>query len=197
MKPAPVHATLPSRVAARRRRRHPRGFSLIELGIVIAVIAVLATVVIFGRGFIAAGRITKAVEATDVIRKGASTLSGLAGGTLTPAGGAELTNLQNRNLVPQLVGGAWIVSGDQNNPADNIAITDVRFGQVNNPATNLASNAVGINVRTPTPAMAADIWNATVNDRNRIANGQQIPGAPGPCANGAPAGNNIFICFFL
>lgn len=52
-------------------RRGGRGFSLVEMGIVIAVIAVLVGVVIGGMGFISAARKSKALEQVLTIRKAA------------------------------------------------------------------------------------------------------------------------------
>jgi prepilin-type N-terminal cleavage/methylation domain-containing protein len=50
------------------RRRAQAGFSLIELGIVIAVIAVLAGVVIFGKGYLDAAKKKAAVDLVLAIR---------------------------------------------------------------------------------------------------------------------------------
>lgn len=56
----------------RSRRLRPRGFSLVELGIVIAVIAVLAGVVIGGAGYFRAAKQRTAVDLVGTIRKAAS-----------------------------------------------------------------------------------------------------------------------------
>ena len=172
------------------RARRARGFSLIELGIVIAVIAVLAAVVIFGRGFIAAGRITKAVEAMNTIRKSASTYAGLQGGALKASTASELPTLTARSLLPVLgQNGAWTVSGTPGTP-DSISITNLRFGQ------NGVNNAVAITVTTPNPAMAQDVINATANDNNLILNGVVVGASPA-CATNPGNSNTITLCFNL
>ncbi|MEL6545308.1 MAG: prepilin-type N-terminal cleavage/methylation domain-containing protein [Myxococcota bacterium] len=48
-----------------------RGFTLIELGIVVAVIAVLATVVVTARGFMEASRVSSSVQLTTALRDAA------------------------------------------------------------------------------------------------------------------------------
>ena len=190
--------------SSRRRRRQPRGFSLIELGIVIAVIAVLAAVVIFGRGFISAGRVTKAVEASNTIRKGASTYAGLLGGSLRPngAGQSQLLTLQQRGLLPALAAGnVWIVSGSAQSLPDSIRVTDLRFGQIPNPNNNgQPTNAVAVVYATPPGSLPADIFAAVADDPNLVKNGATIDGSPA-CANPAtpPAVPNsaVTVCFYL
>jgi prepilin-type N-terminal cleavage/methylation domain-containing protein len=87
-----------------RNRKSERGFSLIELGIVIAVIAILATVVLMGRGFLESSRVSKVVEAIDTMGKGIAVFAGANGATL-PAG----------NLQPQLSARA-LIHANLNNP---------------------------------------------------------------------------------
>lgn len=180
-----------------RRRRQQRGFSLIELGIVIAVIAVLASVVIFGRGFIAAGRITKAVEAMNTIRKSTSTFAGLQGGALSTSTAPELQKLTDRQLLPPLAAGAWEVSGTG---ADSIKATDLRFGQVPSVAGGAPTNSVMIRINAPTAAMTQDVWNSVQFDNNLIKTGPVIGGAAA-CATPVTGPTNaslfINICFYL
>lgn len=185
----------------RRRRRHPRGFSLIELGIVIAVIAVLAAVVIFGRGFISAGRVTKAVEASNTIRKSASTYAGLLGGSLraNPPNTSQLTTLQQRGLLPALNAGAWIVSGSVQALPDAIQVTNLRLGQIPNPNNNnQPTNAVAVTYQTPNGSLPADIFTAVGDDTNLIRNNGTVDGSPN-CASAAPGipSQTVTICFFL
>lgn len=159
----------PARRSARRSRR---GFSLIELGIVIAVIAVLAAVVIFGRGFILAARVTKAVDATNTLRKAGATIAGLNGGSFGTAmfsGGSQLKALSDRNLIPPLAANTpWTVSGDPNSQ-DAIKITDVRFSEING-----VGNAVAIKVTCVSGAMATDIMRAVMDDKNVVTTAAAI-----------------------
>ena len=186
--------SITARPVALRSRRRSRGFSLIELGIVIAVIAVLAAVVIFGRGFIAAARITKAVEGMNTIRKGAATYAGLQGGALNTSTASELPTLSARNLLPStLTAGSWFVSGAPGS-ADSISISGLRFGQLTNGGA--PNNAVAITISTPTAPMAQDVWNAVANDGNLIRSGATIGGAPA-CAAALPTTAAVTLCFFL
>lgn len=77
--------------------RREDGFSLIELGIVVAVIAVLATVVIMGRGYTAAARVTKANELVNVTQR-AITIYANAGNDGS-AVGVTLATLRERQLL--------------------------------------------------------------------------------------------------
>jgi prepilin-type N-terminal cleavage/methylation domain-containing protein len=187
-----------NRKAVRRRSR--RGFSLIELGIVIAVIAVLAAVVVFGRGFILAARVTKAVDASNSVRKAASTFAGLNGGALSGIANptaSQLATLAARGLIAPLPAGqtTWTVSGAVGS-TDAIVMTDVRLGQLAGAGSTGTGNAVLIRFTTPTPAMAQDILTAVKDDKNIIANGNiggqacQVPTTPVTQVN-------VSICFFL
>lgn len=184
---------------SRRARRRARGFSLIELGIVIAVIAVLAAVVIFGRGFITAARVTKAVEASNTVRKGASTFAGLLGGTLRTTGQNQLAPLQQRGLLPALTNGVWVVAGSPQALPDAIQITNVRLGQIANPSNNQQpTNAAAVTYATPAGSLPADIFNSVADDSTRIKNGATVDGSPA-CANAPPPipSTAVTICFFL
>lgn len=83
----------------RKRVKKSRGFTLIELGIVIAVIAVLAIVVLAGTGFMQSSRLGKANDFVGKLQDAIATLSGRRGGTLAGLGACP-ADLINRQLVP-------------------------------------------------------------------------------------------------
>jgi prepilin-type N-terminal cleavage/methylation domain-containing protein len=182
--------------------RAERGFSLIELGIVIAVIAVLAAVVIFGRGFINSARITQGVNAANSVRKGASSYAGLQGGTLPSAGTAgqadDIVTLGNRSLLPVQVS-PWYVSGSSANQSDSVQITKINMGTAGNlvNGVTLQQNAVAISYTMPSPTMAADLYTAVQNDPNFVKNGAEIGSAPSACASAVPTTASVVICFYL
>lgn len=188
-------AAIPPRRGPRRYRR-ARGFSLIELGIVIAVIAVLAAVVIYGRGFIAASRVTKAVEGMDTIRKSASTFAGLQGGSLSGITGPQLPVLSARSLLPALsAGNVWTVSGTASAP-DSVSISDVRFGQLLN-TQGQPTNVVAIQVQTPLGTMPQDVWTAVSTDSSLYRGGLGVDGFVCGTALPAVSADHVIICFFL
>jgi len=170
--------------------RQQRGFTLIELGIVVAVIAVLATVVLMGKGFIDSSRVTKLHEAMEVVKKGASTIAGMQGGTITTsaAGANELTNMRTRNLIPATgssvgAGGAWIVSNQ------DFQITTVQFDSSGN------NNAVAITYTTANAPMTADVLAAASKDPG-FKNGGTVAGVSCTAQNGA-TGTSAVACFNL
>jgi prepilin-type N-terminal cleavage/methylation domain-containing protein len=188
------------RTSHSRRRPSRRGFSLIELGIVIAVIAVLAAVVIFGRGFIIAARVTKAIDASNTVRKAASTFAGLNGGSLAQVGNAnQLNALQRRGLLPTPQGGlgsVWTVSGAEGSD-EAVVVRDIRFG-VHNPAGQSAVNAVAIRISTPTgTAVADDIRTAVQQDRNIIPVQATVGGLQCSLPTQVITGDEVTICFYL
>ena len=95
-------------------RRSEKGFTLIELGIVVAVIAILATVVLFGRGFLTSAGTSKGIEAINSIRKAAATYNGVTGGNGAMDAADCLNDLAERELLPPAALTAsqpWVVGG--------------------------------------------------------------------------------------
>ena len=79
-------------------RKNQKGFTLIELGIVVAVIAILASAVLVGQGFIESSRTAKATQGVHTLKKAVINYAGLKGGKLS-ADATGLTQLANRNLI--------------------------------------------------------------------------------------------------
>lgn len=98
-----------------RWRRRQRGFSLIELGIVLSVIAILAAIVIGSAGYFRAARERTAVDLVLTIRKASQQysmrhLKGVAYGVSTAQGipqNTTLTGLQAENFLPTNVTTPW------------------------------------------------------------------------------------------
>lgn len=169
-------------------RRHARGFSLIELGIVIAVIAVLASVVIFGRGFITAGRVSKTVEAINTIRKAGAAYAGLQGGTVAPSTGPEIANLGRRSLLPvDDRATKWTVAGSD---ANEFKVTNIQFGVVNR------QNAVAVTLETPDAVQAEDVFNSVRIDQNYVRTNAPI-GTLNCAGETKPSSNIVTVCFSL
>ncbi|HEY3451480.1 MAG TPA: prepilin-type N-terminal cleavage/methylation domain-containing protein [Myxococcales bacterium] len=180
-----------------RLRRHARGFSLIELGIVIAVIAVLAAVVIFGRGFIAAGRVSKAVEGFNSIRKAGATLAGLRGGSFSgSAAGNEITGMGKRGLLslPNPADTTWTMAGGPDVGTAFVA-QDIQFGTITYNSV-VGVNAVAIKLKAPDGTAAEDVWNSVTNDKNFIDKGATIGSLN--CTSTRPTTQDVNIyCFKL
>lgn len=88
----------------RSTRRRSRGFSLIELGIVIGVIAVLFTSVMVLRGFKQSARISAGIQLVDTLEKAARSWSerhtnrtGFV--AALPVGGISIANLEADGLI--------------------------------------------------------------------------------------------------
>jgi type II secretory pathway pseudopilin PulG len=162
---------------------------LIELGIVIAVIAVLAAVVTFGRGFIAASRVSKAVEGMATIRKAGATYAGLQGGTFAKASTqSEVAKLQARSLIPKLATDAaneWTISGSGTSA---FKVTGVWFDQLQ------TGTAVAIVVSAPEQVGAEDLFNSVGVDPTFLSSGAV---AGQTCASSAPSGTTVILCFRL
>ena len=89
-----------------KKKMQTNGFTLIELGIVVAVISLLASGVMAGTGFINAAKVTKAVDAVDKTRLAVETYVARRGGVWQESevldSGDYYTALVDRQLVPEM-----------------------------------------------------------------------------------------------
>ena len=87
-------------------KKQQEGFTLIELGIVVAIIALLSTSVLLGKGFIDASKISRAAEAVEKTRIAVETYIGRNGGNWEMVEYLEYnglaTKLVDRKLVPEM-----------------------------------------------------------------------------------------------
>ena len=164
----------------KRARKREQGFSLIELGIVIGVIAILITVVAVGQGFILTSRVTKAVDAVDVIRKATSTISGTGGGQFpTNSTANEMGGLQTRGFIPA---SPWT-------PMQGFVINNVQWSTGLGPA-----NRVGVQITCPA-GQCVDVWNAYNQDPNRITAAGNAGTLPCTVATPADTAVGLTLCF--
>jgi prepilin-type N-terminal cleavage/methylation domain-containing protein len=146
------------------RHRSEAGFTLIELGIVIAVIGVLAAVVVAGMGFLDAARVSKTIEAMGTVRKGLSMLSAANAGEDIP--GDQNANLQFKGYIPSLnADGHWVIQNGH-------LIT----------ATSVGAQGMMITVVVPKQTMLDDII-ASVKKDPVFMQGAAIIGTPCMDAN--------------
>ena len=171
------------------RKKSEAGFTLIELGIVIAVIAILATVVLVGKGFIDSSKVSKAVDAVDVLRKAASTISGVSGGHFAAtSGGDEMPGLINRGYAQDNGSGDWDAVGT------DYTVTQVEW---TSDTAGAPANRVGLQVTCPA-GFCQDLVNAFVNDPNYIIDGSTAGGTPLTCSTaGGIDGTttSVVLCF--
>lgn len=137
-----------------RQARRRRGFSLVELGIVIAVIAVLTGVVIAGAGFFRGARQRTGVDLVLTLRGAAKQFSmrhqsGLRYGTSLDQVGTpdnvSLKQLMADNFLPQVVATPW------NDPATGLPNRNITIGPIDKPANACADFACVV-ITMPVPA---------------------------------------------
>ena len=132
-------------------KHNEKGFTLVELGIVMAVIAILAASVLVGRGFINNAQASKAVDSISAIKKAATVASIEYGGTF-PANGTTnyLENFRNNELLP--------ADPDGNNA------TAWTVGAVTINTIHAEGNLLGIDMITPDANVSHSILNTVKPD---------------------------------
>ncbi|MHB8872378.1 MAG: type IV pilin protein [Myxococcaceae bacterium] len=139
-------------VRPRSGRRSPRGFSLIELGIVIAVIAVLSGVVIGSAGYFRAARLRTAADLVLTIRGAARQFAlrhhnGLSYGTSadpTVAGNLGLGALTSEGFLPKV-----------QTPWESVNANQILVAPIGTPADSCAGFTC-MQIEMPVPAEECD-----------------------------------------
>jgi prepilin-type N-terminal cleavage/methylation domain-containing protein len=167
-----------SELAVVRLARKANGFTLIELGIAVGVIAILATVVLIGRGFVAKSKVGKGVECLSAARLGAANYIGAVGGNISSATDIT-TSLRDRSLIPTRCGpGVSIAQVFAVN--DQVALVVNCKDEANNPDDNVC----------------ADIFAGAAKDPNFITSEPQIiPNTR--CATADGGSDGAVACFNL
>ena len=124
-----------------------RGFTLIELGIVVAVISLLATGVMAGQGFIEAARVGRIVGKVNHIRKAVYVYAGMRAGKLFNSDSEDapefediLEELRERELVDSgdIIKASVIDFGFVSNGAEYwYLLFNDKIGPINNTGTKL------------------------------------------------------------
>ena len=153
--------------------KNEKGFTLIELGIVVAVIAILATVVMVGSGFVASSRMAKAVDGIDTLKKASITYAGRLGGEF-PTSPANLTALETRGLIGALNGGVWKM-------APGFEVTDLSLSHVD------GKNEIVVQVSLPDSGLAQDLYTTLSRDPGFVSDGD--------CAQPSNGETSAQICY--
>ena len=124
-------------------QKNEKGFTLIELGIVVAVISVLAAVVMAGSGFVSTGKLGKAVEGVNTLKKASMAFAGRMGGEF-PSDPAGLSVLETRGLITELNDGVWEMAPGYN-------VTDLALSHAN------GTNEIVMTVTFPDLASGQDL----------------------------------------
>ena len=135
---------------SKMKRCRSYGFTLVELSIVVAVMAVLAMGVLLGQGFAQASKVTKAAQGVQHLKKATVNYVGRRGGQVDNK--TNLTDLATRQLI--------VLNGDNKMLLGNVAF------KVNE--ISLSEGAAGahlqITVETPTAQTLADLRAALHQD---------------------------------
>ncbi|MEO0812378.1 MAG: type II secretion system protein [Myxococcota bacterium] len=114
------------------RSHSDTGFTLIELGIVIGVIAIMATVVFTARGFIDASRVGTTIQTVEAVRKASQGFSKRQCGGAAFSCGAGVNALDSIN---KLVGANNFFAVAPEDAWGNQAITVISSGALNDQVT--------------------------------------------------------------
>ena len=95
---------------SKQLRKGQECFTLIELGVAIAVICVLSTGIMVGKGLLDSSRVTTAANGIAALKKALVANAMYNGGSLQ---GQNMDELADRNFIPPLVNGALQLSGER------------------------------------------------------------------------------------
>ena len=165
--------------------KNSKGFTLVELGIVIGVMAVLATGVLLGHGFAQASKVTKAAQGVQHLKKATVNYVGRRGGEVDA--NTALTDLARRQLIVL----------DRNN---QMVLGNAAFKVKEMSLSETTDGAhLEITVATPTAQTLADLHGALHQDASYSSCGFNAgPGMGDGPRPGHSTGNNSGegrICF--
>ncbi len=103
--------------------RHERGFTLAELAVVLAVVAVLSGTVLLGRGFVQQARASNAAALVDTLRKASRAYAERLNGGRDFAD-VSIAALQSAGLITNPFAGPWpgTVTVSANNPPTSLTV---------------------------------------------------------------------------
>ena len=153
-----------------------------ELAIVISVIAILAIVVVFGRGYVDASRAANMRDALGVIQRAVAEIAAEKGGCLPTSILTEMPELHSRGVIPNDM--VWTVTG--NHKIERV-VWECVGGQ----------NRVAIALRTGNSIeMAVLVWEQARIQLNYIPDSTLNLAAWGVCAgNVQPPDDTPIFCF--
>lgn len=114
-----------------KRSLRSRGFSLVELGVVLGVIAILSAVLIGGRFFVESAKMGSAVQTVNSIRQASRAYATRVCGGIgfsCPTGTLSVAALQAENLLPPSMCSPWATCGPG---VTGVGVTAVGAGNVN------------------------------------------------------------------